>query len=252
MKPIDCLELYEDAAFYDLEFHTRDHEIPFFRKRARAAGGPVLEVACGTGRITLPIAADGVEVTGLDISAPMIERARAHAAAAGLAVPFHVQDCRDICLETRFAMVFSATNAMQHLHDVESVCAFLASARRVLAPGGTLVIDVFQPSLEKLLRDPQQRYLHKTIATPEGEPIRVEAMSRYHADSQILHFDLFYSRAGALVRTKSVNMRCFFPEELRALCHLSGLRERERFGDYDESVFEAGSRKQLLVLAAGP
>lgn len=252
MKPIDCLDVYEDAAFYDLEFHARDHELPFFRTMARAANGPVLEVACGTGRITLPIARDGVEVTGLDVSAPMIERARAHAAAAGLEVPFHVQDCRDIRLEERFALVFSATNAMQHLHDVESVCAFLTSARRVLRPGGTLVIDVFQPSLEKLVRAPAERYLHKVLEQPGREPIRVEAASRYHAESQILHFDLFYSQAGAALRTKSVNMRCFFPEELRALCALGGLRIRERFGDYDESRFGAASPKQILVLEPMP
>jgi hypothetical protein len=60
MKPLDGLEIYDDAEFYDLEFAGRGHEIPFFLKHARQAGGPVLEVACGTGRITLPIARAGI------------------------------------------------------------------------------------------------------------------------------------------------------------------------------------------------
>ena len=85
MKPLDCMDIYDDAEFYDQEFANRGHEIPFFLKQAKLAGGPVLEVACGTGRITLPIARAGVEIAGLDISRPMLERARRKAEAEHLA-----------------------------------------------------------------------------------------------------------------------------------------------------------------------
>jgi SAM-dependent methyltransferase len=248
MKPIDCLNVYEDAAFYDLEFATRDHEIPFYRRLALQAKGPVLEIACGTGRITIPIAEDGVDITGIDISEPMLERAKAGAHARSLSIDWHLQDCRDIRLERKFDLIFSATNAMQHLHDVDSVCAFLQSAGRVLSPDGLLALDVFQPNLAKLSRDPSIRYHHKTIPVPNEAPVEVEATSHYCSDTQLLHFDLFYSQAGFPLRTKSVNMRCFFPEELRALCLLNGFQIEQRYGDYDQRSFDATSPKQILLL----
>jgi len=247
MRAIDCLDLYEDAEFYDFEFAGRDFEIPFYRKYARQAQGPVLEIACGTGRITLPIARDGVDITGLDVSRPMIERGRRKSAEEGLSVAWIEQDCRAMVFDRQFALAFSATNAMQHLLYLDSVCAFLQAVRQTLAPGGTLILDVFNPNLAKLTRDSSARYLHKTLPLPGGGEIRVEAASQYHAESQVLHFDLFYLRDGHLLRTKQVNMRCFFPEELLALCRFNGFEVTHRFGDYDESAFSDTSSKQILI-----
>jgi ubiquinone/menaquinone biosynthesis C-methylase UbiE len=247
MIPCDCLDIYEDAVFYDLEFATRDTEIPFFLRHARAASGPVLEVACGTGRLTLPIAREGIDIAGIDISAPMLEQARLKSRAENLNVNWLEQDCRNMHPGRLFALIFSATNAMQHLLDVDSACAFLRSASRTLLPGGRLIIDVFNPDPAKLLRPATERYLHKTITTPSGGTIRVETASHYRSDTQVLHFDLFYLNGSGLLRTKSVNMRCFFPEELLALCRFNGLEVVHRFGNYDESSFAAGSPKQIII-----
>lgn len=247
MKALDCLDIYEDAEFYDVEFAARDLEIPFYRRHAKAACGPVLEVACGTGRITLPIARDGVDVTGLDVSRPMIEQARSKSAAEGLNIEWLEQDCRTMRFDRKFNLIFSATNAMQHLPDMESVCAFLQAAQDALARDGCLILDVFNPSPAKLARSSDTRYLHKTVTAADGQIIRVEAASEYRPETQILHFDLFYVSGAKTIRTKQVNMRCFFPEELLALCRFHGLDVVSRFGDYDESAFTGRSPKQILV-----
>jgi 2-polyprenyl-3-methyl-5-hydroxy-6-metoxy-1,4-benzoquinol methylase len=246
MIPLDCLPIYEDAEFYDLEFAERTYEIPYFSAMALQAAGPVLEVACGTGRITLPLAKQGVDITGLDVSPAMIARARQNGARAGLPVEWIEQDCRDMRLGRSYALIFSATNAMQHLLDIDSACSFLRSARAALQPGGRLVIDVFNPSLEKLLKTPADRHVLKTIPHATT-PITVEVSSHYLADTQILHFDLFYLRAGQVERTKHVNMRVFYPQELLALCQFSGLRMVERHGDYVGSSFTGASSKQILI-----
>lgn len=247
MKALDCLGLYEDAEFYDAEFGSRNAEIPFFCKHARQAGGPVLEVACGTGRLTLPIAREGVDVTGLDVSRPMLDQARCKAAVAGLSVEWIEQDCRTMKFNRPFSLIFSATNAMQHLLDLDSVLAFLRSARNHLRPDGHLILDVFNPNPEKLARTAATLYLHKSFHLLTGEAVQVEAASNYRADTQILHFVLTYTTAGVILRTKEVNMRCFFPEELKALCRYAGLEVVQRFGDYDESPFSNISPKQLLI-----
>ncbi len=252
MKPLDCHSLYEDADFYDLEFAARTEEIPFYLQQARSAGDPVLEVACGTGRLTLPLARAGVAITGLDVSRPMIELARRKAVAERLAVEWVVEDCRTMQFAREFQLIFSATNALQHLLDLESISAFLRAARRALAPGGKLILDVFNPAPAKLARGSGTRYLHKTIAGANGRAIHVEAASEYSLETQILHFDLFYLCEEALLRTKQVNMRCFFPEELLALCRFHDLEVVERFGDYDASAFAGGTPKQILICRRKP
>ncbi len=251
MKPIDCQEIYADAEFYEREFAQRRHEIPFFLQHARLANGPVLEVACGTGRLTLPIARSGIAITGLDVSRPMLEIARRKAELEKLPVTWLEQDCRQIRATQKFALIFSATNAMQHLHDLDSVNAFLTSAREALRDDGTLILDVFNPNPTKLTRPFTMRYAQKVFSDVNGNEIRVEAASQYDAATQTLNFTLFYLRAGTLLRTKEVNLRCFFPEELLTLCRFNGLEVIQRFGDYDKSPFGSGSPKQILFCRMG-
>ncbi|HEX7816135.1 class I SAM-dependent methyltransferase [Dyella sp.] len=250
MKPLYGMDIYDDAAFYDREFATRDHDVPFFLKQAQLAGGPVLEVACGTGRITLPLARAGIDVAGLDVSRPMLERAQQKSQAEGLSLAWLEQDCRHIEVEPVFALVFSATNAMQHLHDVESALAFLTSARKALRPGGILLLDVANPDVARLARPAGTRYVHKTFVDDRGREVRVELATHYEAASQILAFTLHYLVGDVQLRTKSVRMRCYFPEEMLALCRCAGLDVVRRLGNYDESPFVDGSPKQLLFCRA--
>ncbi|MBA9870284.1 class I SAM-dependent methyltransferase [Ralstonia insidiosa] len=250
MTPLADMAVYEDADFYDQEFTNRAHDASFFIEQAKQADGPVLEVACGTGRITLPIARAGVDITGLDVMRSMLDRARQKSQAEGLDVIWLEQDCRAIQSERRFSLIFSATNAMQHLHDLDSVNAFLGSAKRALAPGGTLILDVFNPDIRKLARSGDTRYLHKSMIDAEGREIRVEATSHYDTASQILRFELYYLRHGECIRTKQVSMRCFFPEELLALCRFNGFDVVQRFGGYDASPFTTHASKQILFCRA--
>ena len=247
MKPLDCLPLYEDARFYDEEFQERKHEIPFYMRQAKASAGPVLELACGTGRITLPIAAAGIEIAGVDVSSEMIELAREKAQAANLAIEWHVQDIRTLELHRRFGLVFIATNALQHLHDPASLRAFFSRMHAHLRPDGLLVIDVFNPAVAKLCRKLGTPYLRKSFNLPDGRRVDVEADSEYIAETQVFHFVLTYRHEQEVLRTKDVRMRCFFPEELLALCQASGFEVIARFGDYDESAFLSSSPQQILI-----
>jgi SAM-dependent methyltransferase len=247
MKPLDCLPLYEDALFYDEEFREREHEVPFYLRQAEVSAGPVLEIGCGTGRLTLPIAAAGIEIAGVDASAAMIAQARRKALDANLAVDWYVQDARSMELNRTFALAFIATNALQHLHDFTSLRAFFSRGRAHLRPDGLLIIDVFNPSIAKLSRSLGAPYSHKSFNLLDGRRVEVEVDSEYDPDTQVLHFILTYRYERQIIHTKDVRMRCFFPEELLALCHLGGFDVVERFGDYDETPFQASSPKQLVI-----
>ena len=84
MRELDCFELYRDAAFYDEEFAEREFEIPFYRRLANRCGGPILEVACGTGRLTIPLAMGGHQIAALDVSEPMLRLAKQKAQIEGV------------------------------------------------------------------------------------------------------------------------------------------------------------------------
>src|SRR5579859_1523832 len=202
MKPLDCMPLYEDAWLYDQEFREREHEVPFYKRHAGSTKGEVLEIACGTGRITLPIAAAGIPITAVDASGPMIARARQKSLDAQLTVNWYVQDARSMNLGRRFGLAFMATNALQHLHDLASLRAFFSRAREHLDVDGRLIIDVFNPSIAKLARTLGAPYPHKTFTLLDGRQVEVDADSEYLADDQLLHFVLTYRQERQIIRTK--------------------------------------------------
>ena len=106
----DNLDAFTDAEAYDLADPT-DTGGAFYRALAQEAGGSVLEIGCGTGRVTIPIAELGFPVTGLDIVPGMIERARRKS--AGLPAKWVVGDGRSFHLDERFHLIFLTGNVFQ-------------------------------------------------------------------------------------------------------------------------------------------
>jgi len=141
------------APFYDWEnaqtLGRRD--VPFWRRIAAAAGGPVLELGCGTGRVTVPLARGGVDLIGVDRSAPMLERARQRVArawrnqrsAVGHQPVFVRADIRALPFGDRaFPMVLAPYGILQSLIRPRDLSAALASVARVIEPGGTFGVDL--------------------------------------------------------------------------------------------------------------
>ena len=241
-----CLDIYSDALFYDAEFRHRVLELPFYHRMCETHPGPVLEVACGTGRLTVPLAAAGHDITGLDVAPDMIRLARQKAPD----LVWHLQDCREMDLGRRFGLIFMATNALQHLLLDQDVLAFLHCAAGHLTEQGLLILDVFQPKHEKLARSFSSRYLQKTFQW-QGSVIEVYIQSEYREAEKILYFELSYERDGRVLRTKRVHMRCFFAGELEALCRDAGLSVEHGYGDYDGSALTGDSPKQILLCRKG-
>ena len=143
------------AEFYD---HIQAYHDPlsqvFYRGLARAAGGPVLELGCGTGRLLLPMARTGAPATGLDLSEAMLSQCRARLAHEPPEVQARVHlvhgDMRDFSLPRPFRLVTIPFLTFMHLLTVEEQLACLVCAHRHLATGGRLALDVFNPDLRAL------------------------------------------------------------------------------------------------------
>jgi SAM-dependent methyltransferase len=140
------------ARLYDPWSHSVTEDIEFYVEEARRSGGPVVELACGTGRIAVPVAQAGLRVIGVDGSAAMLEVARERAAAAGVEelVELRLGDLRDPPVAERVPLVLVPFRSLLHMtteHDRERA---LEAARSLLLPGGRLVFDVFAPSSEDI------------------------------------------------------------------------------------------------------
>lgn len=152
--PATTTEDARAAAYYDLQYGFSAGEAPWpdvdwFRSIASGAGGPVLELGCGSGRIAVALAGDGHAVLGLDRSPAMLERAAERARASRVEVDLVVGDLRDFTLDRRFALVIVPFNTFLMVPpDDRQAC--LSRIREHLAPGGLLAIDVFQPDPSRI------------------------------------------------------------------------------------------------------
>ena len=252
MKPIDCADLYKDGRHYDLQNKHLTDDIPFYRQQIDKYGQPVLELACGTGRITIPLAKEGVQISGLDISQPMLSTAKEKAKAAGVQVEWIKADCRDFKLGKKFRLIFIPINSITHLHDRESLQACFACVKEHLQPDGKFIIDVFNPRLDILLRDPSKRYPVAEYPDPDGQGTVVVTENNVYDTATQINRIKWYFRIGERKDELVVenNMRILFPRELDALLHYNGLTVEAKYGNYDQSPFRSDSPKQLTVCCA--
>ena len=254
LPPTDCAPLYRDGRHYDGLNDRFQEDVPFYRELALAAGGPVLELACGTGRLTIPLAGAGVDITGLDLSAGMLAQARAKARQARTKVSWVRADVRRFRLGRRFRLIFIPFNSLLHLHDRASLEAFFARVRRHLAPDGRFLVDVFNPSLQVLTRPEGQVCPVGGYPDPDGRgSVEITETNVYDRATQVNRIRWRYTFSdGRPDVVDELNMRIFFPQELDSLLVYNGFRILEKWGGFDRRPFVAASPKQLVLCALAP
>ena len=138
------------ARVYDPWSVTVVEDVPFYLDEARRFGGPVLELGVGTGRIAVPIAAAGLAVVGVDLSAGMLEVARERAELAGVEIDLRRGDMRDPPVEETFPLVIAPFRSLLHLETDTARRAVLRAVAARLEAQGHFIFDVFMPSREDI------------------------------------------------------------------------------------------------------
>jgi SAM-dependent methyltransferase len=134
------------AIWHDVECASYEADLPLWRELAESAGGPVLDLGCGTGRVALDLAARGVDVTGLDSDSSLTEALATRARERGLRVRAETADARSFALAGRaFALAIAPMQVVQLLGGERGRRGMLESARRHLAPGAMLAIALADP-----------------------------------------------------------------------------------------------------------
>ena len=242
MTDADSADLYDGwADIYDRVYTYLDHDLPFYIERARAAGGRVLEMGCGTGRVSLALAQSGIEVVGVDISPRMVEAARAKAEAAGLShrARFTVGDMADVEAGGEFALVAFPFRSFQSMLTIEDQREALENAAAHLRPDGLLALDVFAPDLAQLAdrRDEAVPFHIRDVDQPDGTSIVVWGQNQWNAVDQVNSARLIIEEldeTGMMVRRqyRDFDLRYTFRYEMQHLLELAGFTVEELYGDF--------------------
>jgi len=235
-----------DADIYD-GLNAFTHDVPFYLELARKARGPVLELCCGSGRITLPLLKEGIDVTGVDFTPSMLAAAKVKARKQGLRCSFLRGDMRNLRLKKKFKLVFIPFNSIQNTYTIEDVEKVFATVRAHLAPGGIFQFDIFNPNILYMARMVK---LHKGLyrfRTPEGKRVVIDEVCSYDSAAQVNRTTWIHHINGGKPVPQRLDMRCFYPLEMDALLKYNGFKVLRKYGSYDKKPFTSASMKQLYI-----
>ena len=255
----DAYNSAELAEIYDAVYANRDDHA--FWTALSPDEGAILELACGSGRVLIPLAREGHEIVGVDLSAQMLARCRAKLADEPDDVRARVRlvqaDMTSFDLGRRFALVTSPFRGFQHLTSVRQQLACLGRCHAHLSPGGRLVLDLFNPDPSLLYEHPGSggEDIAETVAWTGGRTIRWWGrVTGFHRARQFNQCEMTYevTEANGTTRrlTERFPMRYLFRHEIEHLLARSGFRVVSLYGDYDRSPY--GDDSPELIVVAEP
>ncbi len=246
-------EFYNGFAEY-YHYHQKAvgrDDIRFYTELSRSKGGRVLEVGCGTGRTLIPCAQAGAEIVGLDLSEDMLSFCKREIEKESPEVQQRIKlvrgDMTNFKLDEKFDLITTPFRPFQHLGTVEEQLACLSCIREHLAPGGTFVLDIFDPDLEFLTDTDRAsefgdeppfiltdgREVIVTYRNPSVDPVR-----------QIVHCEMIFSVTypdGRKQRhVQKFIMRYTFRWEAEHLLHRAGFKIRSVLGGYNSELVGSG------------
>ncbi len=238
---------YYDAASSVLRASAGDEA--FYLGLARETGSPVLELGCGSGRVLLPIAQAGIACTGLDSSLTMLARLAARDPPPNLRLVHARMQDFDLPGE-RFALIFSAFRAFQHLLTVEDQLSCLAAVRRHLRPGGLFAMDVFAPKLDRIAVFEEPETPEVRWREGDAEIVRLTSVKRDPVN-QVTEVTFRHERRrpGSPPESETVatKMRHLFRYELEHLLARAGFIGIEVFGAFDRRPYDYYSGETVVI-----
>jgi SAM-dependent methyltransferase len=249
------------AKYYDGAYAVKTDlvDLPFYVDLAKKVGGPVLEIGCGTGRVLIPIARQGIEIHGVDNSLPMLGVLKAHLKQESRDVRRNVQlhrgDMRQFRLKREYPLVIMPFRPLQHMRTVEDQVRALTSAAFHLNRNGIFAFDVFFPKFELIPGGIGEEMLELEWRD-SAEPSRV--IRRYfRKDSvdkinQIFTATFFFRtyQGGKLVKeeTEPLVMSYYTYQHLRAQFLLAGLEPYEEYGSFDQTPLDNSAEQMVFLL----
>ncbi len=249
------------AKYYDEAYATKEdlEDLAFYVDIAKANLGPVLELACGTGRIMLPIAREGISIHGVDNSGPMLDvlqdKLRQELKDVRELVSTSHGDIRSFRSKRDYPLVIIPFRPLQHMYTVEDQVAALQTAAFHLQAGGNLVFDVFYPKFDSLNSKVGQELLELEW-TPKSDPskvirryLRKESVDKINQNfTATFIFRTYQGERLIQEETESLRMSYYTYPHLRALFLLAGLEIVEEYGSFARTPLDNEAEQMIFVL----
>lgn len=253
MVDYDIYEEFRDPITYDLECDDFEDDKPVIEQWAKQTGAPLLDLACGTGRMALHMAQQGYQVTGVDLIPEMIAHARHKACEQNItSIDWVVSDARNFSLNQQFPFVFMLMNAFQFLHTRQDYEAMFKCVREHLTPDGYFLFETRNPSPRNLLQTRQAEVTSHTLT--DGGTLIVTEKQYYDALTQLQHYtrhlNYQYIKHAPTEKTLRVALRYIFPQEMETLLHYNGFKIVEAYGNWQQDPLEADSIDMIYVCQA--
>jgi len=229
---------FDDGALYDIFFENFDLGLDFYLGLARAARGPVLDVACGTGRIMLPCLKAGVEVEGLDLFPAMLARLRNKASRSVFNPQLHQVNMSGFRLPRRYGLIMIPFNAFVHNLTTEDQLGCLQACREHLEPGGLLAFDTYFPGPAWIGAPSAKREFEVEVKHPEtGLPVRMWDTRTFDRVKQLQHSYVeieLLDGAGHITAThpSKTSVRWIYKAEMELLLRVAGFARWQILGDF--------------------
>jgi len=241
------------APFYDVEHARFGEDIDLYMNFAELRGGPLLELACGSGRLLLPLAHAGYEITGVDTSAAMLDRARVALEAEGVAerCTLAQQDMCALQLGKKFHMAFIALGSFGHVVTRKTQQQALAAIRAHLTASGTFILDISNEDARYMESMGGQMLHQGTWQTDDGNMITHFISPASSSTTHLLDLTHFYDshKQGEAVRRTITQTRLYLFErnEIELLLEQAGFTVKDVYGNYDLSQYEHDSPRMIFV-----
>ena len=249
---------YDDwAEIYDSIYSYVEEDIPFFVEEAINYGGPILELGCGTGRVTIPIAKAGINITGLDISKKMLEKTSSKIKALKLDEPeinlIHA-DMRNFKLNEIFSQIIIPFRGFQCLLTVEDQISTLINIKKHLNSKSRLIITLFVPSIYQMIRDEDVLYHYRDVIDPVNKSKNIiwnkNVFDQYNqiVNTRIIvdKIDNGYEVNNRIYR--DFDLRYIYRWEMHHLLELCGFEILELYGDFDHSQYNESSLEMIWIV----
>ena len=240
-------DLIYDPGIYD-GMNTDLSDLEFYaRWLPKSKDVRILELCCGSGRLTVPIAELGYYITGIDFTSSMINRAREKAISAGVSITFLEADIRALDLPHKYDLIFIPFNSIHHLYTNEDLFKVFKNVRHYLEQGGLFIMDCFNPDIQYLVKNEGVQREIARYTTEDGRKILIKQSMKYESQTQINRIEWHYYINGGFDSSQKLDMRLFFPQELDTYLKINSFDIIHKFGDFQERAFDSASKKQIYI-----
>ncbi|MEQ8237897.1 MAG: class I SAM-dependent methyltransferase [Cyclobacteriaceae bacterium] len=240
-------DLIYDANIYD-GLNTNLADLSFYKQwMPQKKEARILELCCGTGRLTLPIAKEGYQIHGVDNSPSMLQQAKEKASKEGLVIDFIEADIRTLELPEKYDLIFIPFNSIHHLYKNEDLFKVFKVVKNHLNAGGLFLMDCYNPNIQLIVEGEQGLKDMAEYTTKDGREVLIKQVMRYENETQINRIEWHYFIDGAFNSIQNLDMRMYFPQELDAYLQWNRFNILHKFGSFTSEAFNDHSEKQIFV-----